>query len=130
MTEQLWRWVQEASVLAIHDAQIAEHGGMSGVRDFALLLSALARPQNLVAYGAPDIADLAASYAAGLMQDHPFFDGNKRTAWVVAEVFLLKHGYCLVEDDRDSVEIVLAAASGSMPEAELAAWYRRHIHKV
>lgn len=78
----VWRWVAKDVVLAIHDRQIAEHGGTSGIRDVGLVDSALARPQNLDAYGQPDIADLAAAYAYGIAKNHGFADGNKRTAWV------------------------------------------------
>lgn len=127
MTAQAWRWVRESSVLAIHDEQIAEHGGLAGIRDTALLLSALARPQNLDAYGRPDIADLAAAYAVGIARNHAFLDGNKRTAWVVAETFLLKNGYELIASDRDGVATMLAVADGSMTEPEFAVWVRTYI---
>lgn len=124
MTRSEWRWVRDNSVLAIHDEQIAEHGGLAGVRDPSLLLSALARPRNLAAYGDPDLADLAAAYATGIARNHAFLDGNKRTAWVVAEVFLLKNGYELTASDGDGVRVMLAVADGSMPEVKLAAWIR------
>lgn len=127
MSRPKWRWVTDNSVLAIHDEQIAEHGGLAGVRDQSLLLSALARPRNLAAYGKPDIADLAAAYATALARNHAFLDGNKRTAWVVTEVFLLKNGYELTADDREGVEVMLAVADGSMPEPSLAAWVRGSI---
>jgi len=130
VTRSEWRWVRDNSVLAVHDQQIAEHGGLAGVRDQALLLSALARPRNLAAYGNPDIADLAAAYATGIARNHAFLDGNKRTAWVVAEVFLLKNGYELTASDRDGVEVMLAVADGSMPEAKLAAWFREWMRPV
>jgi death-on-curing protein len=129
MTEPSWQWIKEISVLAIHDAQISEHGGMNGIRDFSLLLSALAKPLNLDAYGSPDAADLAASYASGLVHNHPFFDGNKRTAWVIAEVFLLKHGYQLVADNQSGVKIMLAFSAGTISETDLSSWYRSHIIK-
>jgi death on curing protein len=119
-----WRWITDNSVLAIHDQQIAEHGGVAGVRDHSLLLSALAKPHHLATYGRPDIADLAASYAAGIARNHAFLDGNKRTAWVVAEVFLLKNGYELPASDYDGVEIMLGIAGGSTSEEDLAAWFR------
>ncbi len=124
MTRSEWRWVRDNSVLAIHDEQIAEHGGLAGVRDPSLLLSSLARPRNLAAYGDPDLADLAAAYATGIARNHAFLDGNKRTAWVVAEVFLLKNGYELTASDGDGVRVMLAVADGSMPEVKLAAWIR------
>ena len=127
MTNPAWRWIKESSVLAIHDEQIAEHGGLAGVRDLPLLLSALARPQNLEAYGNPDIADLAAAYAFGVARNHAFLDGNKRTDWVVAETFLLKNGYELMAGDRDGVTMMLAVADGTLSEPELAIWLRTYI---
>jgi death-on-curing protein len=127
MTDPVWRWIGEKSVLAMHDQQIAEHGGLGGVRDLPLLQSAMARPQNLAAYGNPDIADLAASYAIGIARNHAFLDGNKRTAWVVAETFLLKNGYELTASDRDGVATMLAVADGSLSEPELALWLRTYV---
>jgi death-on-curing protein len=130
VTSPTWRWIKESSVLAIHEEQIAEHGGLAGVRDLALLLSALARPQNLAAYGSPDVADLAASYAVGVARNHAFLDGNKRTAWVVAETFLLKNGYELIARDQDGVTTMLAVAEGTMPEQEFALWLRTYIRPL
>ena len=130
MTTPAWRWIKETSVLAIHEEQIAEHGGLAGTRDLALLLSALARPQNLAAYGNPDVADLAASYAIGIARNHAFLDGNKRTAWVVAETFLLKNGYELFASDRDGVTTMLAVADGTMSEPEFALWVRTYIRPL
>lgn len=127
MTAVAWRWIKENSVLAIHDEQIAEHGGLAGVRDHALLQSALARPQPRAAYENPDVADLAAAYAVGISRNHPFLDGNKRTAWVVAESFLIKNGYELHASDRESVAVMLAVAEGTMPESEFASWLRANI---
>ncbi len=102
---------------------------MQGIRDLALLQSALARPQNAAAYGSQDIADLAAAYAFGIARNHPFLDGNKRTAWVVAETFLLKNGYNLDASDRESLPIMLSVADGSLPEPEFAGWLRAHIEQ-
>src|SRR6218665_3754300 len=90
-----WRWVNKQALLLLHDESLAEHGGASGLRDEGLLDSALARPLNLVAYGAPDVADLAASYGAGLAQNHPFVDGNKRAAFLAVGLFLVANGYRL-----------------------------------
>ena len=123
-------WVSEKTVLAIHDEQLAEHSGMPGVRDMALVQSALHRPQNLAAYGAPDIADLAAAYAYGISRNHGFLDGNKRTAFVVAYVFLLDHGYELMASDQDTVSTMLAVAAGEMSEVELAVWFRGYIRPI
>lgn len=130
MTTPAWRWIKDSSVLAMHDEQIAEHGGLAGVRDLSLLLSALARPQNLAAYENPDIADLAAAYAVGIARNHAFLDGNKRTAWVVAETFLLKNGYELIAGDEIGVATMLAVAEGSMPEQEFAIWVRTYIRPL
>lgn len=128
MSESAWQWAAENAIYAIHDEQIAEHGGLAGVRDKALLLSALARPKNLEAYGKPDIADLAAVYAVGIARNHPFLDGNKRTAIVVAGgVFLPLNGYELVADNREIVRVMLAVAEGLMADAELAAWFRTYM---
>lgn len=126
MTTPTWRWIKESSVLAIHEEQIAEHGGLAGVRDLPLLQSALARPQNLAAHGSPDVADLAASYAVGVARNRAFLDGNKRTAWVVAETFLLKNSYELIARDDDGVTTMLAVADGTMPEQEFAIWLRTY----
>lgn len=128
MSESAWYWVAENAIYAIHDEQIAEHGGLAGVRDKTLLLSALARPQNLETYGNPDIADLAAAYAAGIVVDHPFLDGNRRTAIVVTGgVFLPLNGFELVADNREIVRVMLAVAEGLMADAELAAWFRTYM---
>lgn len=124
-----WRWVREDVVYAIHDRQLAEHGGPEGVRDSAALESALARPRNLAAYEQPDAAALAASYAYGLVRNHPFADGNKRTSWVVARVFLVINGYHLEFDPYDAVRTIEAVAAGTLPESELAAWFRRGLRK-
>ena len=122
-----WRWVAEAVVFAIHDAQLAEHGGMAGVRDRTLVESALHRPRNLDVYGEPNVADLAAAYAYGICRNHGFVDGNKRTAYVVAYVFLLDNGYDLAATDAESVATMLMVAGGELPEPELAAWFRVYL---
>ncbi len=124
-----WTWLQRDVVVAIHEAQLAEHGGGSGVRDAGLLESALSRPENLAAYGKPDVADLAAAYGYGISRNHAFIDGNKRTAFVAVELFLELNGFGLAVDDAACVMIVLAVASGEIPEAEFAAWIRTHAAK-
>ncbi|MGY1425397.1 type II toxin-antitoxin system death-on-curing family toxin [Lysobacter sp. A289] len=115
--------------LPLHHRQLAEHGGGSELRDAGLLDSALARSQQLHAYGdpPPDLADLAASLAFELARKHPFVDGNKRTAHVCYRVFLQLNGFTLVASNEDKYTSMLALAEGSMPEAEFAAWLRRHI---
>lgn len=120
-------WIEEAVVWAVHEAQLAEHGGSAGVRDAGLLLSALARPQNLVAYGDPDVADCSAAYGFGIARNHPFIDGNKRTAFVCAELFMELNGHRLVADDADCVNTMLAVAAGEIEEAVFAAWLRTHL---
>ncbi len=109
---------------AVHDRQLAEHGGSEGVRDAGGIESALARPVNLAHYGAPDAADLAAAYAYGLSKNHGFVDGNKRTAWIAARLFLADNGYRLSFDPRDAIRIMEHVASGVVTETELAGWFR------
>ncbi|KAF1020267.1 MAG: Toxin Doc [Paracidovorax wautersii] len=122
-------WISRTLALAIHDRQLAEHGGGSGVRDDALLDSALARPQQRHAYGdpPPDLADLAASLAYGLARNHPFVDGNKRTAHVCYRVFLKLNDCELVASDEEKYVAMLGLAEGSVAEAEFADWLRARI---
>lgn len=122
-------WITKVFTLAIHDRQLAEHGGASGVRDEGLLDSALARPQQLFAYGEPppDLADLAASLASGLARNHPFVDGNKRTAAVMCEVFIELNDGCLEADDVELYPQYIGLAEGSISEAEFASWLRERI---
>ncbi len=120
MTSPTWRWVSEAVVLAIHDEQIAQHGVGAGVRDMALVQSALARPENLDAYGEPDAAALAAAHAFGIAHNPGFIDGNKRTAFVVANVFLLDHGHDLTASDTDAVTTTVSLTAGEIDEAGFA----------
>lgn len=117
-----WRWLSEAVVLAIHDEQLAEHGGSCGLRDGGLLSSALARPQNIVAYGKPSLFDLSAAYAFGIIKNHPFIDGNKRTGFLAAYVFLDINGYELAASEDDVVSVVLRIADGEMEEQDFATW--------
>ena len=124
MKSRQWVWVPLDAVLAIHDEQISEHGGIGGVRDLAMIDSALARPRNLLAYGHPDAAALAAAYAFGLCSNHGFLDGNKRTAYVVAESFIDLNGYTMDAPDEEVVRAMLAVASGVMSEEHLAKWFR------
>ena len=122
-----WIWVDRAVALAAHEEQLAEHGGAIGVRDPNMLDSAMARPLNLVAYGEPDIADLAASYAFGIARNHPFVDGNKRTAAVVSETFLALNGHRLDCDDVELVTTFLSLAAGELTVEALTDWFRAHI---
>lgn len=122
-------WISEALARAIHDRQLAEHGGGAGVRDEGLLQSALARPQQTYSYGdpPPDLADLAAALAHGLARNHPFVDGNKRTAHVCYRVFLKLNGAELTATDEDKYVRMLALADGSLDEAGFAEWLRAHV---
>ena len=125
-----WIWIDPDILLIAHDEQLAEHGGASGIRDRAMFESALARPQNLVAYGEPDAAALAAAYAFGLAKNHAFVDGNKRTALVALEYFLALNGYALEADDAQCVLVILSFASSAFSEAELADWVRKHLKPI
>ena len=122
-----WRWISAELIYAVHEEQLAEHGGGSGVRDANLLASALARPEQLAHYGSPDVADLAASYAYGIARNHPFVDGNKRTAFVAMELFLALNGADLIASDADCVVTMLDMAAGKLPEAAFAQWLREHM---
>lgn len=121
-----WLWIERTVILAIHDMQLAEHGGGSGVRDNNLLESALARPINLAACGDPDAPALAAAYGYGISRNHAFIDGNKRTGFVAAELFLRLNGHQLIANDADCVLTMLAVASGDLSEDAFAAWLRAH----
>lgn len=122
-------WIDRRLALAIHERQLAEHGGGSGVRDEALLESALATPQQLFAYGdpPPDLAALAASLAFGLARNHPFVDGNKRTAHVCYRVFLALNDAQLDASSEEKYAHMLALADGSLSETEFADWLRPHL---
>ncbi len=122
-------WISKALALALHDRQLAEHGGGSGVRDEGMLDSALARPQQRHAYGdpPPDIAELAAALAFGLARNHPFVDGNKRTAHVCYRVFLALNDCGLQASDEDKYLAMLQLAEGSLDEAGFADWLRTKI---
>jgi death-on-curing protein len=125
-----WIWVVDSVVLAIHESQLSEHGGAAGIRDEGLLASALARPRNLEAYGKDvDAAALAGSYAFGIARNPPFFDGNKRTAFVVMELFLNLNGWYLEASDAVCISMMQTLAAGSLSEEMLAKWLRGHLAK-
>ena len=126
---QTWVWIDPSVILAVHEEQLAEHGGAAGVRDAGLLESALSRPRNLAHYGAPDVSELAASYAFGLAKNHPFIDGNKRTAFVAIELFLLLNGWRLSAPDADCVMVMLSLAAGEIDEVPFAQWLREHLER-
>jgi death-on-curing protein len=121
-------WVRDEAVLAIHRRQLAEHGGGTGIRDEGLLASALAKPKNLLAYSQPepDLPSLAASYAYGLAKNHPFVDGNKRTAYVVCRTFLRLNGWDVLASQEEKYLTFLRLAEGELSEEALAAWVRDH----
>jgi death-on-curing protein len=125
-----WRWVSHRAALTAHAEQIAEHGGGAGIRDMGVFESAMARRQQLEAYGEPDAAALAAAYAFGLARNHPFVDGNKRTANVVSLLFLLKNGWRVQADDADMTVAFIALAAGELSEDELADWFRQRVVAV
>jgi death on curing protein len=119
-------WLQEAVVTAIHSRQLAEHGGLDGVRDPGMLSSALARPKNAFAYSQskPDIPALAAAYAVGIIKNHPFVDGNKRTAYVLCRTFLKLNGQDIDATNIDKYQMFLGVADGTIVESQLAEWIR------
>ena len=120
-------WLDANVALAIHERQLAEHGGGVGVRDQGLLESALGRPVNRWAYGEDDLWALAAAYAFGVARNHPFIDGNKRTAWVLARLFLRLNGAVMMFAPEEAIRTVLALAAGDLSEEELADWFRGHV---
>jgi death on curing protein len=122
-----YKWIGSAVGAAIHAEQMAAHGGGEGVRDIGLLESALARPLQLASYDESDIVKLAAAYAYGISRNHPFTDGNKRTAAVVSETFISLNGYRLTATDIELVDAILALASGTLSEFDLENWFRSHI---
>jgi death on curing protein len=119
-----WVWLDSDVMLAVHDEQLAEHGGIAGVRDTGMFESAMQRAQNLAAYGTPDYAELAAAYGVGLAKNHPFLDGNKRTAFVATELFLALNGYELTANDVSCILAMLTVAGGELGEQEFAIWIR------
>ena len=122
-------WVLDEVVFALHDQQLAEHGGLSGIRDPGAVQSALARPRNLASNeGCDDVARLAAAYACGIVKNHGFLNGNKRTALVTADLFLILNGYQLISSPAENVMTILALAEGSLTEDELTAWVRSNIN--
>jgi death-on-curing protein len=123
---EAWIWLSSDVLLAVHDEQLVEHGGAAGVRDLGLFESALSRPRNLVSCGSPDVCERAAAYGYGLSRNHPFIDGNKRTAFVAVELFLVLNGRELLADDANCVLTMLAVAAGTMTESTFAQWLRDH----
>jgi death on curing protein len=124
-----WRWVDRRALMLLHAESLAEHGGGEGLRDEGLLESALARAENLAAYGSPDVADLAASYGFGLAKNHPFIDGNKRATFLSVGLFLHLNGYRLRATQAEATLTMLGLAAGDITEAEFATWLREHVVK-
>jgi len=122
-------WVNRDDCIAIHELMLAQHGGLAGIRDEGLLESALAKPRNLFAYGSPKLQELAASYAAGIVHNHPFLDGNKRTGFMVAAVFLEVNGHVLIATEESVVQNMLALAAGKVKEADYAVWLKNTSQK-
>jgi death-on-curing protein len=120
-----WRWIDKGALILLHDESLAEHGGRAGLRDEGLLDSALNKPLNLLACGAPDFADLAASYASGLAKNHPFVDGNKRAAFLAVGMFLYLNGCRLQTSQAEATLTVLGLAAGEVSESDFAIWLRR-----
>jgi death on curing protein len=122
-----WRWVREDVVFAVHEMQLARHGGLEGIRDRNIIESALSRPKQQSIYGSPppDSADLAAAYAFDIARNQGFNDGNKRTAWVVARLFLADNAIALKFGEIEAIQIMLRVASGEATEQELAQWFRQ-----
>ena len=124
-----WNWIDKRVLLLLHDESLAEHGGLSGLRDEGLLDSALARPLNLAAYEKPDVAALAASYALALVKNHAFVDGNKRVGFLAMGLFLYLNGRRLTASQADATVTMLAVAAGEIDEAALARWIRQNLIK-
>lgn len=118
-------WLLEVAVLIAHEVSLANFGGADGIRDRALLESALAKPRNLAVYQNPEIPELAASYTAGIVQNHPFVDGNKRTGFLAGAAFLELNGYRLTATEPEAAHIILGLAAGNISESQLAAWYQQ-----
>jgi len=121
-----WRWIDRQALLLLHDESLAEHGGSSGLRDAGLFDSALGRPLNLVAYGNPDFADLAAAYGVGLAKNHPFVDGNKRAAFLSVGLFLFMNGYRLKAGQAEATVVMIDVAAGDIDESGFAHWIRNN----
>lgn len=124
-----WQWVRRDTIFAVHDKQLAVHGGLDGIRDLNAVESAINRAQNLIAYGKPppDAADLAAAYIYGIATSHGFSDGNKRTAWVIGRLFLAINGATLAFKEVDAINFMQAVAAGMMTEQQVAEWLRQRL---
>jgi len=122
----VWQWVTLDTALAVHEEQLLQHGGGAGIRDQSLLESALARPQQMAAYTESSVHELAAAYAFGIARNRPFIDGNKRTAWIVARLFLLLHGFDRTADDAECYINMLNLAAGNTTQEDFADWLKNN----
>lgn len=125
-----YSWIELEAVLVIHDLQIQEHGGASGIRDLGLIESAINRPKNLIEYSSPDSPELAASYAFGLIKNHGFIDGNKRTAYVVSRLFLRLHGWDFVASPEERVIVFENLGKGDMTLGGFTSWFKENTQKM
>ncbi len=121
-----WCWLKETVILAVHDEQLAEHGGRQDIRDMGLISSALLRPQNLAADENPSVFDLAAAYAFGIIKNHPFVDGNKRTGFLASYIFLVLNGWELMASEVDAVKAIQSLAEGKVEETAFSEWLKTH----
>lgn len=124
------RWLNRDEALGIHELMLSQHGGSAGVRDEGVLLSALAKPQNRFAYGSTSLADMAGSYTVGVVLNHPFVDGNKRTGFMLAATFLEINGWELTATEASVVHNTVALASGKLTEAGYLDWLAKNCHPV
>jgi death-on-curing protein len=124
-----WRWISLNTVLAAHDRALADYGGADGVRDLGGLEGALARPRNLSLYGRPDTADLTAAHAVAIAKAHAFVDGNKRTAWTIANAFAWLNGHTLTYDKAEAVALMVRVAGGDISAEALAEWFRVRLRR-
>jgi len=123
-------WLEKPFVLALHEELLAEFGGAASIRDEGILESALSRPQNLFAYERAKIFELAASYTFGILGNHPFIDGNKRTGFMAAYVFLGRNGWQLIASEADATAATLSLASKKMTQAEYATWLKANCRRI
>lgn len=123
-------WLNREDCLAIHEMMLAQHGGLAGLRDEGLLESALSKPRNLFAYSSPALTEMAASYAAGIIRNHPFLDGNKRTGFMLAATFLEVNGMEFTATEESVIETTLALASGKLQQAAYAEWLSKNLKKT
>jgi death-on-curing protein len=121
-----WIWLEREEAIAIHEMALAQHGGLAGLREESLLLSALDKPKNKHAYERSDLATLAASYAFGIVRNHPFLDGNKRTGFLLAATFIELNGLAFFASEPAVVENTLALAAGTLSEEKYATWLREN----